>query len=139
MRVLVITVLLVCWTSSLKAQDLADASTDMVEAEFPGGYDQLHESVQGALKYPATAKKKKIEGIVDLELHLDEFGQVSSIKVKKGLHADCDRSAIEAVKSIGQWQPARLNGEAISSVVEVPVVFFIAKKSKKKPKKKKRN
>jgi periplasmic protein TonB len=94
----------------------------------PQGPLRLHQGIQAprkivdvAPKYPALARESRVEGIVILDVIIDETGVVTSTRVLKSV-ALLDQSAIEAVR---QWKftPARLNGEAIPIVMTVTVSF----------------
>ena len=94
----------------------------------PQGPLRLHQGIQAprkivdvAPKYPALARESRVDGIVILDVIIDETGVVTSTRVLKSV-ALLDQSAIEAVR---QWKftPARLNGEAIPIVMTVTVSF----------------
>ena len=74
-----------------------------------------------APRYPALARESHVEGIVILDVIIDETGNVTSTRVLKSV-ALLDQAAIDAVK---QWKftPARLNSEAIPIVMTVTVAF----------------
>ena len=67
------------------------------------------------------ARDSHVEGIVILDVIIDEHGSVTSTRVLKSV-ALLDQAAIDAVR---QWKftPARLNGEAIPIVMTVTVSF----------------
>jgi periplasmic protein TonB len=97
-------------------------------APGPQPPQRLHQGIQAprkvvdvAPRYPALARQSRIEGIVILDVIIDETGTVTSTRVLKSV-ALLDQAAIDAV---GQWKftPARLNGEAIPIVMTVTVSF----------------
>jgi protein TonB len=67
------------------------------------------------------ARDSRVEGVVILDVIIDEHGTVTSTRVLKSV-ALLDQAAIDAVR---QWRftPARLNGEAIPIVMTVTVSF----------------
>ena len=67
------------------------------------------------------ARESRVEGIVILDVIIDEHGSVTSTRVLRSV-ALLDQAAIDAVR---QWRftPARLNGEAIPIVMTVTVSF----------------
>ena len=92
------------------------------------GPQRLHQGIQAprktvdvAPKYPTLARDSRVEGIVILDVIIDEHGSVTSTRVLKSV-ALLDQAAIDAVR---QWRftPARLNGEAIPIVMTVTVTF----------------
>jgi protein TonB len=89
---------------------------------------RLHQGIQAprkivdvAPRYPALARESHVEGVVILDVIIDETGVVRSTRVLKSV-SFLDRAAVDAVQ---QWQftPARLNGMAIPIVMTVTVAF----------------
>jgi protein TonB len=89
---------------------------------------RLHQGIQAprkivdvAPKYPALARDSHVEGIVILDVIIDEAGVVKSTRVLRSVPF-LDRAAVDAVQ---QWRftPARLNGVAIPIVMTVTVSF----------------
>lgn len=75
--------------------------------------------------YPELAKRARVEFAVQLEVNVDEEGNVISVKVLKG-HPLLDQAAVDAVK---QWKysPTLLNGEPVPVVATVTVEFKLSK------------
>jgi protein TonB len=89
---------------------------------------RLHQGIQAprkvvdvAPRYPALARESRVEGIVILDVIIDETGNVTSTRVLKSV-AFLDQAAIDAVR-LWKFTPARLNGEAIPIVMTVTVAF----------------
>ena len=80
-----------------------------------------HKTVDVAPKYPALARESHVEGVVILEVIIDERGNVTSTRVLKSVTL-LDQAAIDAVQ---QWKftPTLLNGEPIPIVMTVTVSF----------------
>lgn len=76
-----------------------------------------------APNYPPLARQSQVQGIVILEVVIDEHGNVTSTRVLKSVPL-LDQAAVEAVR---RWKfaPARLNGEAIPIVMTVTVNFTL--------------
>jgi TonB family protein len=76
--------------------------------------------------YPAEAKKDRLSGTVTLTAIIGKDGAVENIKVTKSLRADCDQSAIDAVK---QWryQPYLLNGEPTEVETTIHIIYTLAR------------
>jgi len=73
-------------------------------------------------KYPEMARKAGIEGIVVLELDINEKGQVINIKVVRSGGFGFDQSAIEAIKKT-KFSPALKYGKPVPIRVRLPVKF----------------
>jgi periplasmic protein TonB len=85
------------------------------------GVQAPRKTVDVAPKYPALARETHTQGIVILEVIIDERGNVTSTRVLKSI-ALLDQSAVDAVQ---QWKftPTLLNGEPIPIVMTVTVSF----------------
>src|SRR5262245_24977319 len=90
---------------------------------------RLHSGIQApvrltnvALAYPEIARQARVEGIVIVEVTIDNRGEVVSAHVLRSVTSLLDRAALDAVQ---QWRfsPARLNGEVIPVVMTVTVNF----------------
>jgi len=73
--------------------------------------------------YPLTARTAKVQGVVVIDVFVDETGKVSSMRVLSGSALLTD-AAIEAVRR-WKYEPARLNGEAIATHTQVSVNFSL--------------
>lgn len=97
-------------------------------ASTPQPPQRLHQGVQAprkivdvAPRYPSLARDSHVEGIVILDVIIDETGNVTSTRVLRSV-ALLDQAAIDAVR-LWKFTPARLNGEAIPIVMTVTVAF----------------
>ena len=75
-------------------------------------------------EYTAEAKKKRIEGEVQLTIVIDKRGNVVDARVLKGLGYGLDESAIAAVKE-WKYRPAEKDGAKIAVKLETTVNFYL--------------
>jgi TonB family protein len=94
-----------------KVYELTDEITAprLLEAATPG--------------YTDEAKKKNIRGEVIVTVIVNEKGDVTEPKVKKGLGAGLDESAIEAAKYF-KYKPGLKNDEPVPVRMELTFNFF---------------
>lgn len=87
------------------------------------GIDPPRKMVDVAPAYPEVARRIRREGIVILEVVIDERGEVGSARVLRSVDL-LDDAALEAVR---RWRfaPARLNGSPIPIVMTVTVAFTL--------------
>jgi TonB family protein len=80
------------------------------------------------VRYSESARKKRIRGVVGLELLIDAEGRVTDAKVTQRLEASMDENAVNTVL---QWRfsPASLNGVAKPSIYKMTMNFQIAEAS----------
>jgi TonB family protein len=72
--------------------------------------------------YPDDARRRRLEGSVDLEIVVRRDGSVGDVKILKGLASELNDRAIQAVR---QWRfsPAHRQGVPVDVIVEVSVEF----------------
>lgn len=75
-------------------------------------------------RYTEAARRAGVQGVVILEAIIDERGNVSNVRVLRGLPMGLDREAVEAVK---QWKyrPAMLNGRPVRVYFTLTAHFTI--------------
>jgi len=75
--------------------------------------------------YPPDAVAQRQEGRVLLKVHIDQHGRVEKISVAQSSGvASLDRAALETVRT-WRFEPARRGGQAVATVVIVPIRFSI--------------
>lgn len=74
--------------------------------------------------YTDQARRVKVQGAVILEAVIDERGNVTSVRVVKGLPMGLEQSAIDAV-SRWKFQPATLDGRPVAVYFNLTVNFQV--------------
>ena len=74
-------------------------------------------------EYPALAQQARVQGVVILEVLIDESGNVSDTRVLRSIPL-LDQAAIDAVKQ-WQYEPTLLNGAAVPLIMTVTVNFTL--------------
>jgi TonB family protein len=88
------------------------------------GIENPLQSIIYKLSYPVRAQENGISGKVIISFIVDQDGNVSDFKVKKGVDKDLDAEALRAVKLIDKKiKPAKINGKAVTVEYHLPVVF----------------
>ncbi len=82
---------------------------------------RLEQSVEP--RYPAEARRQRIEGPVVLRANITEEGAVTSIRVVRG----SPLLAQAAISAVQQWRyrPSELNHHAIASTTDITIVFHL--------------
>lgn len=98
--------------------------TKPVAVKYSVMENQLITKVQP--KYPAEAKKARIQGKVVLSAIIDKEGNVADLKVDSG-PKELQQSSLDAVK---QWKykPYLLNGEPVTVATKIYILYTLAKK-----------
>lgn len=92
---------------------------------FPLG--KVEEYVQKELKYPTEAKEKGIEGRVTVSCVIEKDGQLSEVKVLRGVHPLLDAEAVRIVKGMPRWKPGEWRGEKVRVSYTIPISFKLKK------------
>ena len=83
------------------------------------------EKISGAPPvYPETARMARVSGTVIVQAIIDEHGDVTDVKVLKGLPMGLDQAAVEAVK-IWKFKPSTLLGRPVKVYYVLTVNFQI--------------
>ncbi len=72
--------------------------------------------------YPEAARKERIEGVVIVQVVIDEEGRISDAEVLKGLSHGLSESAVESVKN-WRFEPALLDGEPVAVRYNLTINF----------------
>jgi protein TonB len=77
------------------------------------------------LRYPEEAAKKGIEGRVYVSFVVDTEGNVTKVKVERGVEPALDNEAIRVIQSSPQWQPGKQRGKNVNVAFTFPIVFAL--------------
>lgn len=75
-------------------------------------------------RYTEEARKARVQGIVILQAIVDALGNVSNVKIVKGLPEGLDQSAVATVQS-WRYKPATLEGEPVPVYMNITVSFSL--------------
>ena len=73
-------------------------------------------------QYTEIARKARIQGVVIVEAIIDKDGEVTNVKILKGLPMGLDTAAADAVKR-WKFKPATLNGKPVAVIYNLTVNF----------------
>ena len=95
--------------------------------ELPGGGGQaaIVAAIQKAARYPGLALRNGVEGKIFVSFVVNALGEISDVKVVKGLGYGLDEETMRAVKSLPKFIPGKQNGQAVSVSFTVPISFKI--------------
>ncbi|MDO7874999.1 energy transducer TonB [Hymenobacter sp. ASUV-10] len=90
-----------------------------------GGNAAIVAAIQKATRYPPLALRNQVEGRIFVSFTVNSEGDVSDVKVVKGLGSGLDEETIRAVKTLPKFIPGKQNGRAVSVSFTVPITFKI--------------
>lgn len=104
-------------------EELVDFPT--IEAAYVGGYVAMQTYIQKKLIYPQTAIELGLQGKVYVEFTIEKNGDISDVKIARGVHEILDKEAVRLIKGMPQWIPGELKAKKVRTRVRLPIVFEI--------------
>ena len=92
---------------------------------FPGGQEGMLSYMMQHMKYPKEAEKDKARGTVVVHFVVEADGSISGAHVPDSLsvHSVLDAAALQVVKEMPRWKPAKLKGKAVRQRATHAVMF----------------
>ncbi|QEC51512.1 TonB family protein [Anseongella ginsenosidimutans] len=88
---------------------------------FPGGKEKLISHIGRQFQYPAEARKKMVEGLVEVGFIVDEEGNVTHAEILRGIGSGCDEEALRVIKTLPKWEPGEQNGVKVAVYYVLPI------------------
>ena len=123
---LLFSLLLTSWQAvPLRLPASTNSAPDHVDQqpEFPGGQEALMKYLGAEIKYPETARKEKVEGIVYVGFTVMADGSITQATVKRGVHPDIDAEAVRVIAGMPKWKPGMAHGKAVDVQLTLPISF----------------
>tara|TARA_B100000965_G_scaffold254698_1_gene214448 strand:- start:39 stop:689 length:651 start_codon:yes stop_codon:yes gene_type:complete len=93
--------------------------------EFPGGDLGLMKFIQKNVRYPAIAKEYNITGKVYVSFIVDKKGNVTNVKIVRGVDKNLDAEAVRVVSSLPKYKPGKQRGKAVRVMFTIPINFTL--------------
>lgn len=105
----------------IQANSQQEMKPPKVEASYNGGTQAMSSYISKTVKYP---KGKTAEGKVYVEFFVEADGKVTSPKVLRGIDADFDKVALDAIAKMPNWTPAKDDADnPVRSKMVLPINF----------------
>lgn len=91
-------------------------------AIFEGGMDNFYDIVTNQMRFSETMK----EGRIFIQFVVDTTGQLSEMKLVKGLAEENDKEGLRIMSLINEyytWKPAEQRGKKVKVKMCIPIVF----------------
>ena len=99
-------------------EELSDGKMKTMCAE-----KKMYEFINKRLDYPEMVSKGKPQNTVVVQLRIEATGRVKVLKVVNECNPELGEAAMESLMHMPNWIPARQNGKAVESLLNVPVKF----------------
>lgn len=97
-----------------------------VSAEPKDGLAAFYQSMAEQIKYPAQARRMRVEGKVFVEFVIGKDGKITEVKAVKGIGAGCDEEAVRIIQNSPPWNPGRQRGKPVRQRMVLPIIFKLA-------------
>lgn len=89
-----------------------------------GGWPAFYKTLSKNIKYPRQAERIGATGKVFVEFVVNEKGELSNLKILKGIGHGCDEEA-KRVLSMTKWNAGKQRGRAVNVKMVQPINFSI--------------
>lgn len=133
-RLIMMSLMAICCLTTVLAQKTVVSQNDQKEdpfnvvedmPAFPGGMEAMIQFISSNIKYPADAKKQKVDGRVLVKFVVEKDGSITEVKVIKPAFPSLDAEAIRVVKAMPKWKPGYQNGQAVRVQFAMPINFSL--------------
>jgi protein TonB len=90
---------------------------------FPGGDEERQRFLYDNIIYPPSAAETGIEGRVYVQFVVDTKGNITDVKVLRGIGGGCDEEALRIVKMMPPWHPGKQNSKTVRVLYNMSIIF----------------
>lgn len=90
---------------------------------FPGGMDKLYKYLAENCRYPEEAMKNNVQGKVFLSFIVETNGELSNVKVERGLGSGTDEEAVRLMENSPNWTPGYSGDLPVRVKYNIPISF----------------
>jgi TonB family protein len=100
-------------------------TTDVVLPSFDGGINKFSAFLGRNIHYPTVAREKNVQGRVYITFAVNKDGQLSDLKIVRGLGSGCDEEVIRVMKASSPWVPGYQFGMPVRVLYTMPISFTL--------------
>lgn len=93
--------------------------------EYVGGMNKLYAFLNNNIKYPVMAKESGIQGKVYITFVVEKDGNITDVRILRGIGGGCDEEAVRVVSSMPRWTPGKQRGKPVRVQYNLPVRFTL--------------
>lgn len=114
---------------SHEEEEVAEAEIFTVVEEspgYPGGDEARIRFLTENIKYPQIARESSIQGTVYVTFVVEKGGNVTDVRVLRGIGGGCDEEAVRVIKAMPKWSPGKQRGKPVRVQFNMPIKFTLA-------------
>ena len=90
---------------------------------LPGGEAELMKYLSSHINYPTMAMENNVQGRVVVQFVVTKTGKIGEVKVVRSVDRDLDKEAVRVCKTLPDFIPGKMNGQAVNVWYTLPVSF----------------
>jgi len=98
--------------------------------QFPDGKEVLQNYLIENIDYPVNAYLIQKEGRIFLTFIVEKTGEITDVRVLRGIGHGCDEEAIRVIQNMPKWNPGKLRGIPVRVQYNLPILFVIGEEAK---------
>jgi TonB family protein len=95
---------------------------DEMPAYYNNGMQGLYSFLGDNIKYPVNERKGNVEGTVFISFVVEKDGNVSEVKVQKGVSNGLDAEALRVAR-LTRWTPGKTGGKIVRTRMVLPIQY----------------
>lgn len=97
----------------------------VVEAmpSYPGGEEAMRRYLSESIEYPQMARESGIQGRVFVTFVVERDGNITDVKILRGIGGGCDEEALRVIKNMPKWSPGKQRGKPVRVQFNMPIMF----------------
>ena len=92
---------------------------------FPGGEAAMMKYLSDNIDYPTIAQENGISGRVYVNFVVGKTGEISQVKVVRGVDPALDQEAVRVVNKMPKWNAGQQRGKAVNVSFMLPINFVL--------------
>lgn len=119
-------------SENIKTSDIDDVDEDIfvIVEQMPTFQgkpaDKFREFIAANLKYPDIAAENGIQGRVFVSFVVEPNGELSNVRVVRGVDPSLDKEAVRVVELSPRWEPGKQRGQTVRVRFTFPIIFVLA-------------
>lgn len=90
---------------------------------YPGGESERLKFLKDHIEYPKNAAENGIQGTIYFQFIVDSKGNITDVKILRGIGGGCDEEALRVIKMMPPWHPGKQNGRTVRVLYNMAVSF----------------
>lgn len=95
------------------------------QPRYPGGDEARIRFLQEHLVYPKEAREAGEQGTVFVSFIVSKDGNISNVKILRGVSPELDAEAIRVIEKMPTWEPGYHQGEVVNVQFNMPIRFVL--------------